>query len=69
MTDLWPNVLAALIYAALGIVIFLIAFIGMDRLMPGSFWKEIIEEHNTALAIVVAGMSIAISLVIASAIY
>ena len=69
MTDLVPNLIAALVYAALGIVIFIFAFILLDRLTPGSLWKEIIEEHNVALAVMVGGISIGISIVIAAAIY
>ena len=69
MTDLMPNLIAALVYAALGIVIFIFAFILLDRLTPGSLWKEIIEEHNVALAVMVGGISIGISIVIAAAIY
>nr|WP_240978772.1 DUF350 domain-containing protein [Longimicrobium terrae] len=60
---------AAAVYAVLGIVLFVGAFMLMDRLTPGSLWKEIIDEHNTALAIVVGAMSIGISIVIAAAIW
>ncbi len=69
MTDLVPNLIAALVYAALGILIFIFAFVLLDRLTPGSLWKEIIEEHNVALAVMVGGISIGISIVIAAAIY
>ena len=69
MTDLVPNLIAALIYAVLGIVILIFAFILLDRLTPGSLWKEIIEEHNTALAVMVGALSIGISIVIAAAIW
>jgi putative membrane protein len=66
--DLYTHLLAALIYAVLGILIFCGAFIVIDRLTPGSLWKELIEEHNTALAVVMAGFSIGICIVIAAAI-
>jgi uncharacterized membrane protein YjfL (UPF0719 family) len=36
---------------------------------PYHLWKEIIEEHNTSLAIVVGAMSIGIALIISSAIH
>jgi putative membrane protein len=67
--DLLNHLGAAAVYAVLGIVLFVGAFMLMDRLTPGSLWKEIIEEHNTALAIVVGAMSIGISIVIAAAIW
>lgn len=69
MTDLFPNMLAALAYAVLGIVIFLLAFVIIDKITPASLWHEIIEEHNTALAVMVAGFSIGISIVIAASIF
>ena len=40
----------------------------MDRLTPGTMWKEIIEEHNTALATVMGAVMVAFSIVIAAAI-
>ncbi len=69
MSILLENILAAVIYAVLGIAIFVSALVMINRLTPGTLWKEIIEEHNTALAILFAGFAISISLVIAAAIF
>lgn len=66
--DFFQHLMAAVIYSILGIVLFVVSFVVIDRLTPGSLWKELIEEHNTALAVVVAGFSIGISIVIAAAI-
>jgi putative membrane protein len=63
------NVGAALGYSTLGLVILAIAFITFDRLTPGKLWKEIVEEHNIALAIIVAGVTLAIAQIISSAIH
>ena len=68
-TDFVPDLLAAAVYSVLGILLFVAAFALVDRLTPGSLWKEIIEEHNTALAVMMGALSIAISIVIAAAIY
>lgn len=62
------GLLAATVYAVLGIVIFVAAIVAVDRMTPGTLWKEIIEEHNTALAVMMAGVAIALSIVIAAAI-
>ncbi|HWK90178.1 MAG TPA: DUF350 domain-containing protein [Longimicrobium sp.] len=67
--DLLEHLIEALVYALLGIVVFVLAFIALDRMTPGSLWKEIIDEHNTALAIVVGSISVGISIVIAAAIW
>lgn len=69
MEDLMNNMGAAAIYAALGIILFVLAFGIINRLTPGTLWKELIEEHNTALAIVVGAMAIGISIIIAAAIW
>jgi uncharacterized membrane protein YjfL (UPF0719 family) len=66
--ELVRGLLAGTVYAVLGIVIFVLALVAVDRTTPGTLWKEIIEEHNTALAIMMAGVSIALAIVIAAAI-
>jgi uncharacterized membrane protein YjfL (UPF0719 family) len=69
MTELMHNLGAAAVYAALGILLFVLAFSIVNRMTPGTLWKELIEEHNTALAIVVGAMAIGISIIIAAAIW
>jgi putative membrane protein len=63
------NVLNALVYAFLGVVIFGVSFVVIDLITPYKLWKEIIEEHNSALAIVVGAMSLGICIIIAAAIH
>ncbi len=63
------NVVAALVFAFIGIFIFIIAFIVMDKLTPYHLWKEIVQEHNIALAILVGAMSLGICIIIAAAIH
>jgi len=63
------NVIAALVFTFLGILVFVIAFIVMDKVTPYHLWKEIVQEHNIALAILVGAMSIGICIIIASAIH
>ncbi|HEU4558291.1 MAG TPA: DUF350 domain-containing protein [Longimicrobium sp.] len=69
MDELMQHLVAALVYALLGIVIFVLSFVILDRLTPGSLWKEIIDEHNTALAVMMGAISIGISIIIAAAIW
>lgn len=68
MTNLASNLLAAAVYSVLGIVLFVATFILIDKLTPGSLWKEIIEEHNVALAVMVSGLALSVALVIGAAI-
>lgn len=67
--DLSTNLLAALVFALLGIVIFVVAFVVVDKLTPGDLWHDIIRDRNTAVAIVMAGISIGLSIIIAAAIH
>ena len=46
-----------------------IAFMVMDKLTPYHLWKEIVQEHNMALAILVGAMSLGICIIIAAAIH
>jgi putative membrane protein len=63
------NVVNAILYAGIGIVIFAGAFIIIDKVTPYHLWKEIVQEHNTALAILLGAMSIGICVIIASAVH
>lgn len=70
MSDFHPGyVLNAVVYAVLGIIIFCLAFIIIDKLTPYDLWKEICENHNTALAIMVGAMSLGMCIIIASAVH
>jgi putative membrane protein len=62
------NVANALIYSFLGILIFVLAFVIVDKLTPYDLWKEIVQEQNVALAILVGACSIGISIIIAAAV-
>ena len=61
--------LNALVYAVLGIVIFVVSFSVLDKMTPYALWKEIVEEKNTALAIVVGLAALGICIIIASAVH
>jgi putative membrane protein len=63
------NLLNAMIYSALGILIFVVAFVLVDKLTPYHLWNEIVHEHNTALAILIGAMSIGMCIIIAAAVH
>ncbi len=65
-----PGVVAgSILYALVGVMVFWIAFLIVDKLTPYKLWIEICEKKNVALAIVVGSMAIAIGLIVASAIH
>jgi len=61
--------LNSILYAFLGVIIFWLSFLVIDRITPYNLWKEVIEEHNTALAIIVGAMALGISVIVAAAIH
>lgn len=61
--------LATLLYAGLGIVIFIVSFVLVDKLTPGELWKEIIERQNMAVALLAGALAIGISSIIAAAVH
>lgn len=70
MSDFHPGyLLNAVVYAALGILIFCGAFALIDKMTPYDLWAEICENKNTALAIMVGAMSIGICIIIAAAVH
>jgi putative membrane protein len=58
----------SILYALIGVAVFWISFIVVDKLTPYSLWEEIVEKKNVALAIVVGAMCIAIGQIVAAAI-
>ncbi len=59
----------AMVYALLGVVIFVGSFFVMDKITPYHLWQEIVEKQNVALAILVGLMSVGIGVIIAAAVH
>jgi len=59
---------ASAIFSGLGILVLFLAIYLMELLTKFSITKEIVDEHNTALAIIVASVVIGISLIIAASV-
>lgn len=60
---------SSLLYSFVGVLVFWISFLIIDRLTPYHLWKEIVEEKNVALAVVVAGIAVGICIIVAAAIH
>jgi uncharacterized membrane protein YjfL (UPF0719 family) len=61
-------VLSSLIFAIVGIVVFGAAFWVITKVAPFSIRKEIEEDQNTSLGIVIGAVIIGLALIISSAI-
>lgn len=58
----------SVIFSLVGFIMLGLGFYLFDKLTPWKLWKEIIEEQNMSLAIIVAAMVLGISYIIASSI-
>ena len=59
----------SILYALIGVAVFWVSFVVIDRLTPYKLWEEIVEHKNVALAIVVGAVAIAIGQIVAAAIH
>lgn len=71
MTDLLNPVslIASLVYSLIGVAVFWISFLVIDRMTPHDLWKGIVEDKNVALGLVVAAMCLGIAIIVAAAIH
>ena len=67
--ETFTNMGLAIAWAVLGVVLFVAAFALVDRLTPGSLWKELIEERNIALAVLMGFLALGLSVIIAAAVH
>ena len=65
----WTSILNAALYSALGIMIFVLSFVFIDKITPYHLWDEIVRNKNLALAVLLGAMSIGICIIIASAVH
>lgn len=68
LSDLGDAVVSSAAFAGIGLVVFGIAFLLIVKLAPFSVRKEIEEDHNVSLGIILAGVFIGVSIIIAAAI-
>jgi putative membrane protein len=68
MDKLLPVLLTTVIFVDIGLAVFAIAFLLVVLISPFSVKKEIEEDHNTALAIIIGALIIGIAMIIAAAI-
>jgi putative membrane protein len=59
----------SILFALIGVVIFWLCFVIIDKITPYKLWDELVEKQNMALALVVASMSLGISIIVAAAIH
>jgi putative membrane protein len=63
------NILASIGYSAVGIVIFIVAYKVMERILPFNMDKELAEDQNTAVGILLGSVMIGLAIIIAASIH
>ncbi len=63
------NLINSLVFSLLGVVIFWVCFIIIDKITPYDLWREVVEKNNLSLAIIVAAMCLGIAIIVAAAIH
>jgi uncharacterized membrane protein YjfL (UPF0719 family) len=62
-------VFGSILYALIGVVVFWLSFLIIDKLTPYNLWEELVEKQNVALAVVVGAMVLGISIIVAAAVH
>ena len=69
LEGLLPVVITTLVFVVIGLIVFALAFLIIAKAAPFSVRKEIEEDQNIALAIVIASVILGSALIIASAVH
>ena len=69
MESLLPILVTTLVFVILGLIVFALAFLVIAKATPFSVRKEIEEDQNVALAIVIASVILGSALIIAAAVH
>ena len=65
----WQIVSNSVLFALLGVILFVAIFLIIDKVTPYHLWRELVEKQNTALAIVVGFAALGICVIVAAAIH
>lgn len=62
-------IVGSLVFSLLGVAVFWVSFVIIDKLTPYDLWREIVKERNQPLATIVAAMCLGIAIIVAAAIH
>jgi putative membrane protein len=65
----WQIISNSVLFALLGVILFVAIFFIIDKVTPYHLWRELVEKQNTALAIVVGFAALGICVIVAAAIH
>lgn len=69
IASLVRGVVGSLVYSTVGLVMFAIAFMIINKAVPFSIRKEIEDDQNTSLGIVIAAVILGIAMIVSAAVH
>lgn len=64
----WRPIVDSVVYSAIGTVILLLCFWFIEKVLPFSLRKEVADDQNVALGIILGAFILGVSLIISTAI-
>lgn len=68
LEDILPVLITTIVFVLLGLIVFAIAYLIIVKVSPFSVRKEIEDDQNIALGIVIGAVILGVAIIIASAI-
>jgi putative membrane protein len=66
----WVRVFLSTVgYTTFGVIVFALAFVVMTKISPFSIRKELEEDHNVAVAVLMAAVILGLAIIIASVLH
>ncbi|MFO0558877.1 MAG: DUF350 domain-containing protein [Polyangiales bacterium] len=69
VSSLVRGVVGSLVYSTVGLVMFAVAFLIINKAVPFSIRKEIEDDQNTSLGIVIAAVIVGIAMIVSAAVH
>jgi putative membrane protein len=69
ISTLVRGVVGSLVYSTVGLVMFAVAFFIINKVVPFSIRKEIEDDQNTSLGIVIAAVIVGIAMIVSAAVH
>jgi putative membrane protein len=69
IASLVRGVVSSLVYSTVGLVMFALAFFIINKAVPFSLRKEIEDDQNTSLGIVIAAVILGIAMIVSAAVH
>lgn len=69
LDEMWSVIETTVIFVAIGLIVFAIAFVIIVFVAPFSVKKEIEDDQNTSLAIIIGAVIIGVAMIISAAIH